>query len=196
MLIFVNSIKLFSKPHQKLTQLLSSQIPVSKIILLLPSCMFTLAPILSRKHFITLSTSLWLKQNYSQSDAGLVKQPNFLIFSISSSSSLTLSIWLKESLIPPLILINYNQSLSLKTLDCILTNILTIPLNSGIAQAMISGCFMYQLTMTQKSSTSILSIPARCCGTSVRRKNVTITSKTGKCPFRHPIFKENTSLIY
>jgi len=161
----------------------------------LSSYMFTLAPILSRKHFITLSTSPWLKQNYSQSDVELVKLPNFLTFSILLSS-LTLSIWLKEFLIPSLILINYNWLLSLKTLDCILTNTLTIPLNSRIAQAMISGCFTCWLIMTQKSLTSILSIPARCCGTLARRKNVTITSKTSKCPFRYLILKKNTFSIY
>ena len=138
----INLIKIFTKPHQKLTQLSLSQMPVSKIMSPLPLSMFTLTLILSRRHFITLLTLPQLKQNYSQSDVGLVKLSNSLTFPISLSSP-TLSMQLKESLILPFILINYNWLLFLKTSDCISIDILTIPLNSGITLATISGHSIY-----------------------------------------------------
>ena len=85
--------------------------------------------------------------NITMTKAELVKLLNFLTLSVSSLL-LTLSMWLKESLIPSLIFINYNWLLFQKTSDHISINILIILLNSGIAQVMISGYFMYWLTMT------------------------------------------------
>ena len=72
------------------------------------------------------------------------------------------------------------QLQSLKTLDHFSINTQTISLNFGIIQAIISSHFTYQLTIIQKSSTSILFISTRCCKTLARQKNTISISRIGK----------------
>ena len=55
-----------------------------------------------------------------------------------------------------------------------------IPSNSRITQAIISGHFTHLLTITLKSSISILFISTRYYGTLARRKNTIIISKIGE----------------
>ena len=144
------------------------QILVSKTMLLILLLMSILTLTLLRRHSIKLLISLWLKQNYSLLDVGLVKLSKSLT-SHTLLLSLILFMQLKEYLTLP---INYNQSLSLKTSDCISTNTLTIPLNFGIVQVMKSSCFICQLIKIQKNSISLPYILAKYHRILARRKNI------------------------
>jgi len=66
--------------------------------------------------------------------------------------------------------INHSQLLSSRSSDYFSTNNPIIPLSSGIVLAKISDGFIYWLIMTQKSSTSLLYIPAKHHGTLYKKE--------------------------
>ena len=153
-------------------QLLSFQTPVSKTTLPLLLLMSILTSTLLRKHFIKLSMSPQLKQNYLSLDVRLVNLFKSLT-SYTLLSSLILFTQLKGYLTPIFISINYSQLLSLETSDHTSTNTPTTLSNSGIVQVIKSDHFIHQLIKIQKNSTSLPYILTKSHGISARRKNTT-----------------------